>query len=133
MVRAPTRPPLDDLRPVRARRWTSGEEDRVTVLIPKFTNRWLVRWLVPLLAKPEVRLRLDDTGSFVWRQCNGSMTVRQIADTVREHFGGEPEPTLERVVQFMRRLTRADTLTFIPPGAESASVGEGGATPEEPS
>jgi hypothetical protein len=133
MVRAPTRPPLDDLRPVRAHRWTTGEEDRVTVVIPKFTNRWLVRWFVPLLAKPEVRLRLDAMGSFVWRQCDGSLTVREIADRVRERFGGDPEPTLDSVVQFMRRLTRADTLTFIPPGADPVSVGEGGATPEEPS
>ncbi len=105
----------------------------MTVVIPKFTNRWLVRWLVPLLAKPDVRLRLDDLGSFVWRRCDGSRTVREIADEVREHFGGEPDPTLDRVVQFMRRLTRADTLTFIPPDTDPASVRAGDATPEEPS
>jgi len=133
MARSSRHLPLEDLRPVRAHRWTTGDEDRVTVLIPKFTNRWLVRWLVPLLAKPDVRLRLDDVGSFVWRRCDGSRTVRQLADEVREQFGGDPEPTLERVVQFMRRLTRADTLTFIPPDTDPASVRAGDATPEEPS
>lgn len=115
---------------MRARRWIAGEEDQVTVLIPKFTNRWLVRWFVPLLAKPEVRLRLDERGSFVWRQCDGTVTVREIADRLFRQFGGDAGPALEQVVHFMRRLTRADTLTFIPPGADAESIGAGGATSE---
>jgi hypothetical protein len=78
-------------------------------------------------------LRLDDLGSFVWRQCDGSATVREIADRVRDRFGGDPETTLDRLVQFMRRLTRADTLTFIPPGADPPLAGGGGATPEDAS
>jgi hypothetical protein len=133
MARTHDQVSLEDLRPVRALRWTTGEDDHVTVLVPKFTNRWLVRWFVPLLAKPNVLLRLDDLGSFVWRQCDGSATVREIADLVRDRFGGDPETTLDRLVQFMRRLTRADTLTFIPPGADPPLAGGGGATPEDAS
>ena len=131
MARARDQQPLEELRPVRARRWTAGADDRVTVIIPKFTNRWLVRWFVPLLAKPDVRLRLDERGSFVWRQCDGSVTVQEIAERVSLRFGSEPDPALEQVVQFMRHLTRADTLTFIPPGADAASLGTDGATSEE--
>jgi len=133
MARTRDQVSLEDLRPVRALRWSTGEDDHVTVLVPKFTNRWLVRWFVPLLAKPNVHLRLDELGSFVWRQCDGSATVREIADQVRDRFGGDPEPTLDRLVQFMRRLTRADTLTFLPPGADSPLAGAGGATLENTS
>ena len=108
--------PFEDLAPAHRHRWEEHEGGLVTVLVPKFTGRFARRWLVPLLARPEMRVRLDELGSFVWRQCDGSASIRQIAGRVAERFGGDPGDNVGRVVRFVRKLAREESLTFHPPG-----------------
>lgn len=88
----------------------------MTVLVPKFTSRFARRWFVPLLAKPDMRVSLDETGSFVWRQCDGTASVREIARRVAERFGGDADAALVRVVRFVRKLAREESIAFHPPG-----------------
>ncbi len=107
-------PPFEDLAPVHRHRWEEREDGLVTVLVPKFTSRFARRWLVPLLARPEMRVRLDALGTFVWKQCDGTATLRQIADRVAAQFGGEREAALVGVVKFVRKLAREESLTFHP-------------------
>jgi hypothetical protein len=116
-VTAPT--PFEDLAPVHRHRWEDREDGGVTVLVPKFTSRFATRWLVPLLARPEMRVRLDELGSFVWRQCDGTASLRAIAGRVAERFGGTPEDALGRVVRFVRKLAREESLTLHPPGGSA--------------
>ena len=111
--------PVEDLIPVRQHRWEDRDGDLVTVLVPKFTSRFARRWFVPLLAKPDMRVRLDATGSFVWLQCDGRRTVREIAARAAERSGGDSAATLVSVVHFVRKLAREQSLSFTRPG-ESA-------------
>lgn len=106
--------PFEDLAPVHRHRWEEREDGLVTVLVPKFTSRIARRWLVPLLARPEMRVRLDALGSFVWRQCDGTASVRQIAEQVTAQFGGERDAALVGVVRFVRKLAHEESLTFHP-------------------
>ncbi len=124
-------PALDDLVPVRRHRAVDREDGLVTVLVPKFTGRFSRRWLVPLLAKPDMRVHLDAVGSFVWRQCDGALTVRAIADRVAERFGGEPEARRGDVVRFVRKLVREESLAFHPPGGSAEQ--QRGPAPDGPS
>jgi len=100
------------LRPARAARWERGADGRVTVLVPKFTNRWLVRWFVPLLARPDAAVRLDAEGSFVWDRCDGGTTVQAIAEQLHERLGGDEAAVGERVGRFVERLARASLVTM---------------------
>jgi hypothetical protein len=64
-----------------------------------------------------VRLHLDELGSFVWHQLDGTATVEAIAALVAARFGissGEAGPRVER---FLRQLARADSVTFLAPAA----------------
>ena len=108
--------PVEDLIPVRQHRWEDRDGDLVTVLVPKFSGRFARRWFVPLLAKPDMRVLLDATGSFVWRQCDGRSTVREIAARTAERCGGDPSATLASVVRFVRQLASEQSLTFTQPG-----------------
>jgi hypothetical protein len=97
---------LLDLKPVRILQWETKENGSVVLLVPKFHNPLLVRYLVPHLAKPFIRLELDETGSFVWQECDGAATVAVIADRMKKRFGEEFDPEYERVGRFIRQLLR---------------------------
>lgn len=119
MAQTPPAPPYHELRPVRQHRWETAADDLVVVMVPKFTHRWLVGWFVPLLRHREMRVRLDEIGSFVWRECNGDATVGTIAARVQARFGGNPEDALRRVTRFFSRLAREQSLAFYPPGVSA--------------
>ena len=107
---------LDDLQPIRHHLWVEREGDLVTVLVPKFTSRFARRWFVPLLAKPDLRVRLDAVGSFVWGQCDGTATIREIGERVAARFGGDAAARRGDVIRFVRKLVKEGSLTFQPPG-----------------
>jgi hypothetical protein len=115
---------LDDLLPVRRHPWVAREGDLVTVLVPKFTSRFARRWFVPLLAKPDLRVRLDAVGSFVWAQCDGTATIRQIGERVTAQFGGDGDARRQDVIRFVRKLVREESLSFQAPG-QPAEVSRG--------
>jgi hypothetical protein len=108
--------PFATLVPRRQNRFTEAD-GRVTVHVPRFTSAWARRWLLPLLPRPEVRLHLDDLGSFVWHQMDGGTTVQEITGRVATRFGEAPAEAGPRVERFLRQLARADSVTFLAPAA----------------
>jgi len=95
---------LLELRPVRNIRSTVNPDGTVVLAIPKFQGKFASRLIMPLLASPHIRLKLDARGSYFWNECDGSKTVLEIARQMSEHFDEGIEPMLERVGAFMRRL-----------------------------
>ena len=87
------------------------------MLVPRFSGRWTRRWLLPLFARREMRLHLDEPGSFVWRQCDGRTSVGEIAARLHARVGGEPAEAARHVVTFLHRLARYDSVTFLAPDA----------------
>jgi hypothetical protein len=101
---------LLELKPIRNTRSETNEEGLVTLLVPKFQNQWTVRWLIPLLAKPYIRLKLDKYGSYIWNACDGNTTVRDIGLKMSEKFGEEIDSLYERIGLFIRRLDESQSL-----------------------
>jgi hypothetical protein len=107
---------LLELRPARHARWERRPDGRVTLLVPKVRNRFLARWLVPLLARPDITVRLDDEGSFVWDRCDGGTTVLAIAEQLQGSVGGDADALVDRVGRFVEQLARAEFVTMNLPG-----------------
>jgi hypothetical protein len=107
---------LLELRPARSARWEKGPDGRVTLRVPKFRNPLAVRWLVPLLARPDITVRLDDEGTFVWDRCDGGTTVLAIAEQLQRTVGGDADALVDRVTRFVARLARAEFVTMDLPG-----------------
>ena len=107
---------LYDLVPRRGVRWERGPEGRVTLLVPKFRNRLAVRWVVPLLAHPDVAVRLDEEGTLVWDRCDGGTTVLGIAEQLHRERGGDLESWVDRVGRFVARLAHGNLVTMELPG-----------------
>jgi hypothetical protein len=97
---------LLDLRPKRNLEWETQPNENVVLVIPKFRNRFLVKWFVPMLAKPNIRVKLDDRGSYVWRRCDGSMTVAKIGEEMSAVFREPIDVTYERIGKFLQKLVR---------------------------
>ena len=107
------------LRPRRRARFERGADGLVTVLVPKFTNRMVVRWFVPLLARKDVSVRLDSEGSLVWDRCDGGTTVQAIAEDLHRRLGGDAAAVGDRVGRFVEKLARAGLVTMDLPGEPS--------------
>ena len=95
---------LLDLVPLKKIRFEESSDGRITLLKPKFNNKFLVKYLIPRMNKPNYKIKLDRFGSFVWKQCNGENTVRQISELLKEKFQGEIEAVYDRLALFMQSL-----------------------------
>lgn len=97
---------LLELRPVRTLSWESGTDGLAVLLVPKFRNPLLVRWILPFFSRHHFRVRLDRFGTFVWERCDGNTPVEKIGAELSAAFGAEAEPLYERIGKFVSRLQR---------------------------
>ena len=97
-----------------------GEDGRVVVLRPKIlSSRW--QWLLRLLPRPNYRVKLDERGSFVWLQCDGSRTIGDIAAATEKQFQDPPEDSGRRSALFLGELIRGGFLSIGPPETRDGS------------
>ena len=94
-------------RPKRALKWEQDGDGRVILLRPRFGSGALGRWLQNRLGLSYYKIRLDDVGTFVWKSIDGQTPLSEIAETLRREFGGKVEPAEQRLVEFVRQMTRS--------------------------
>lgn len=101
---------LLELKPRRNAEWEETDDGKIVVLVPKFRNPFLSRWLMPLLSKPFFRVRLDEQGSYIWSHCDGQTTVGEIVEGMKSRFGESPEEVEERMNKFIHTLERGELI-----------------------
>lgn len=105
-----------DLRPRRLVPHEEAGDGVVVLLRPKILSpRWA--WLLRHLARPVYRVRLDLRGSFLWLQCDGVRSVREVAAVVQERFEDPPQDAEARAWTFLWELARGGFLALEPPPA----------------
>jgi hypothetical protein len=103
---------LLELTPVQRVPWETGESGTVVVLVPKFRNPMLVRWLVPRMKFPHFRVKLDAIGSFVWKMCDGTTTVAEMAGKMTTEYGDTAASAQERIRKFLLTLEKTDLVNL---------------------
>jgi hypothetical protein len=103
---------LLELTPEQRVGWETAENGTVVVLVPKFHHELLVKWLVPRLKYPNVRVKLDKLGSFVWKQCDGRTTVADMAARLRTEFADSAESAEDRIRTFLLMLEKSDLVNL---------------------
>ena len=103
---------LLELRPTQQAPWETASNGTVVVLAPRFRNEFAVRWLVPYLRNPNVRIQLDRVGSFVWKRCDGKTTVAEIADQMSVEFGDSMQSLHDRLRKFLLTLERSELVAL---------------------
>ena len=83
--------------------WDAGENGLVTVhMVHRGFWAWIAR---RFFGCPEVsHITLDAIGSFIFRCMDGTRTVGDLAELVRETFGAEAEPLYSRLVEYLQIL-----------------------------
>jgi len=113
---------LLELRPERNAQWETTEDGSVVLLIPKFRNPFMVRWVLPMLSHQVFRVKLDSFGSFVWKQLDGVTPVEALGARMKREFGDAAEPVFERIGKFLNKLEREEFIRIarskgpVPPG-----------------
>ena len=99
--------------PEHARAWEINRETRLVIIKkPKFENKYLKKYLLPRLSRPDFHIKLDEFGSFVWRHIDGHTSVRDIGDKLKETFGESIEPVYERLGLFIQTLYKNECIHY---------------------
>lgn len=87
--------------------WTETEDGTILVLRPRFGEGAFGKKVAAFFGASGYRIRLDEIGSLVWRQCDGERTAAEIAQSLREAFGEKVEPAEKRLHTFILQMKRA--------------------------
>ncbi len=98
--------------PKRNREWQESG-DLAVILIPKFGNHFFGKWLITKMKSPNFRLKLDEVGSFVWKHCDGSTTVKDIGQGLAAEFGEKVDPVYDRLNLFFASLNKNKSITWV--------------------
>ncbi len=103
---------LLELIPVRNIKWKTDLQEKVILLKPKFKNPFLVKHLLPRMKHPYFKVKLDEMGSYFWKNCDGKKKIKEIASLHKKKFGDKAEPVLERISLFLQNLEKNNFIKF---------------------
>lgn len=69
-----------------------------------------MRWLIKKSKVSDIEL--DEMGSLVWQLSDGTKTVYDIAKAMMERFNDTEQNSIDRLIMFLRYLSRRGWITF---------------------
>lgn len=105
-------PNLLEMYPAPAIRWEQAEDGLITLFTARFSNKWMVKHVLPRMKNQDLQIHLDEFGSWVWQQIDGRTTVFQIAKNLREKFGDKVDPIYDRLGLFINHLARRQFISL---------------------
>jgi hypothetical protein len=101
-----------DLTPIKLYSEETNEDGLVTVIIPKFKNKIVVKLVSPKLKSDHFKVKLDKFGSAVWTKINGKLKVEKIIKEIKIKFGDELQQGEERITKFIFQLYSQGFISF---------------------
>ena len=91
--------------------WSEDEEGIVTI---HMVHRGFYATIAQkFFHTPRVsHIKLDEYGSFLWKEIDGKRTVGQLAERMKEQFGERAEPLYDRLVHYMQILRNNQFILF---------------------
>lgn len=102
-----------EVRPIRNYGEAVDENNFVTVLIPKFKNRFAVKFVLPYMQHKFFKVKLDELGSAAWLLINNKRSVGEIASELVKQFGEKIQPVEERLTRFFTGIYEQRLITFL--------------------
>ncbi len=102
---------LLELIPSKLCEWEE-HDGKVFVLIPRFSNKFGKKYLLPLMKHPFNKLELDEIGSFIWHQIDGKKNIYEICELAASQFGDKIEPAFDRIGKFFSYLKLSKAVEF---------------------
>lgn len=101
-----------DLTPTRTYEFEKSDNGTISILVPKFTNRFTVKLILPLAKSKVVKIKLDKFGSETWLLIDNRRTVNEIGKELVRIFGNEINPVEERLTRFLTTLYEQRLISF---------------------
>lgn len=101
-----------EVTPLRILNEEVDQNNIVTILIPKVTNRFAKKYFEPMLKTPVIKLKLDEIGSASWLAIDGKKKVADIAAELVQKFGDKIDPVEERLTKYLTTLYEQRFITF---------------------
>lgn len=101
-----------DLVPSKEYGHVIEENGLVSVLIPRFTNPFLVATVGRMLKSPNVKVKFDKFGTELWLEIDNKKSVGKIIENLKSKFGDDIEPAYERVTSFLTKIYKYKFITF---------------------
>lgn len=95
---------LLELVPEQIVQSTRNDEGIVTILGPRFKTSLMKRLIGQRLKTRHFKIALDDIGTAVWENIDGSRNIGEISNILREKFGEKIEPCNDRLAMFFTQL-----------------------------
>jgi hypothetical protein len=94
---------ISELKPRRLFQSELAEKGKIVVLVPQQKN-FLAELFSTKKNRINDRVKLDFLGSFVWNQCDGVKTVKDIANKLKQEYGKYAEPVDKTVQNCINQL-----------------------------
>lgn len=101
-----------ELTPIKMYSDEKNEEELITVIVPKFKNKFAVKFISPKLKSDHFKIKLDKFGSAVWEDINGKTKVDEIIKNVKNKFGDDLTNEEERITKFIFQLYTQGFISF---------------------
>lgn len=101
-----------DLTPIRVYSEEKDQDELVTVIVPKFRNKLVVKLISPNLKSDHFKIKFDKFGSAVWLKMNGKTKVDQIIKDLKKKFGDDIQEEAERTTKFIFNLYEQGFISF---------------------
>jgi hypothetical protein len=101
-----------ELTPFRSYEHQIEDNGLVTVLMPKFENKYLKSFFLSKAKSPVIRIKLDEIGSETWLQIDGEKKVETISEILSDKFGDKINPVHERLTSFLTQLYLQRFISF---------------------
>ena len=115
-----SRPARNDLL-----KWERNDRGEAAITVTR-QDTWKVRLLSKLFYVPKDRtITLDEVGSEVWQMCNGSTTVAQMIDSLRDKYKLDRKEAEVSLLSYLKTLGQKRFVGFLLEGEEKQSKGSG--------
>lgn len=101
-----------ELTPLRLYSYKTDQRSSVTIIIPKFKKKFALKYITPLLKSPDIKLNLDEYGSFAWLNMDGKTKVSTIVKNMKEKFGENFQQAEYRISKYITQLYEQRLITF---------------------
>ncbi len=91
---------------------TRDDEGIITILGPRFKTGFMKKLVGSRLKSPYFKIALDDIGTTVWENIDGTQNIGMISDILKEKFGEKIEPVNNRLAMFFTQLEMSRFIVY---------------------
>lgn len=109
------KPTIEEFLVLKPRRtdykWDTDEEGLVHIYVPKFQSSFGKKFCKVVRKESTFTADMDAIGSFIWKRCDGTKTVKEILDEMTPVFSNEKQLD-QRLFLFLQQMHQLNYIIY---------------------